>query len=118
MCSVFSQIGVADRFSYSVSKGAVHAMTLSIARDCAQFKIRCNNILPTRIDTPLIAGILQKHYPTNAHDIRTQYHQAQPLGRMAFPVEVAKMIAYLASDDAEFITGCDFTIDGGFTHLK
>jgi 2-keto-3-deoxy-L-fuconate dehydrogenase len=118
MASVASNIGIPDRFAYSMTKGAVKTMTLSIARDYVDYKIRCNCISPGRVHTPFVDDYLKKFYPDNTQEMFEKLSKTQPIGRMADSIEIANLMLYLCSDEASFITGSDFTIDGGFTHLK
>lgn len=113
MASLASLIAVKDRFAYSASKGAVLMMTKSVALDYVDQGIRCNCICPTRIHTPFVDSYLQKNYPGHEVEMFDKLSQYQPLGRMGKPEEVAYMALYLASDEASFLTGIAFPIDGG-----
>lgn len=117
MASIAGSAGLADRFAYSMSKGAVIAMTYSIARDYLSFKIRCNCISPARVHTPFVDNYLRKAYPGREQEMFEKLSQAQPIGRMAEPGEVASLALFLCSDEASFITGVDYPIDGGFSNL-
>ncbi len=117
MASVAGSAGLTDRFAYSVSKGAVIAMTYSVARDCLPYKIRCNCISPARVHTPFVDGYLQKNYPGREKEMYDKLAQTQPIGRMGEPAEVAALALYLCSDAASFITGANYPIDGGFLNL-
>jgi 2-keto-3-deoxy-L-fuconate dehydrogenase len=118
ICSIAATVGIPDRFAYSVTKGAVYAMTLSVAKDYLKDGIRCNCISPARVHTPFVDGFLQKNYPGKEREMFEKLSKTQPIGRMAKPEEVAGLVLYLASDEASFITGCDYPIDGGFTKLN
>ena len=118
MSSVASIAGLPDRFAYSTSKGAVHTMTLAVAADHIGDKIRCNCICPARVHTPFVDGYLDKNYPDNRDEMFEKLSAAQPIGRMAKPVEIAQMALYLCSEDAGFITGQAFPIDGGYMNLR
>jgi 2-keto-3-deoxy-L-fuconate dehydrogenase len=118
MCSIAATVGIPDRFAYSMTKGAVYAMTLSVAKDFLKDKIRCNCISPARVHTPFVDGFLQKNYPGREQEMFEKLSKTQPIGRMAKPEEIAALVLYLASDEASFITGCDYPIDGGFTKLN
>lgn len=118
LASIANNVGLADRFAYSMSKGAVYAMTLSVARDYIQNGIRCNCISPARVHTPFVDGFLQKNYPGREAEMYEKLSKSQPIGRMAKPEEIAHLILYLCSDEASFITGCDYPIDGGFIKLN
>jgi 2-keto-3-deoxy-L-fuconate dehydrogenase len=118
ICSVAAFSGIADRFAYSMSKGAVYAMTLSVAKDYLGDHIRCNCISPARIHTPFVDDFLQKNYPGREKEVYDSLAKTQPIGRMGTPEEVANFIVYLCSDEASFLTGCDYPIDGGFLKLN
>ena len=118
MASIASHVGLADRFAYSMSKGAVYAMTLSVARDYVREGIRCNCVSPARVHTPFVDGFLAKNYPGKEAEMFEKLSGTQPIGRMAKPEEIASLILYLCSDEASFITGCDYPIDGGFIKLN
>jgi 2-keto-3-deoxy-L-fuconate dehydrogenase len=118
MASIASSVGIPDRFAYSMSKGAVAAMTLSVAKDYISEGIRCNCISPARVHTPFVDGFLKKNYPGHEAEMFDKLSKTQPIGRMAKPEEVAGLILYLCSDEASFITGCDYPIDGGFIKLN
>jgi len=118
IASVASSIGIPDRFAYSMSKGAVVTMTLSVARDFIHRKIRCNCISPARVHTPFVDGFLARNYPGREAEVFEQLARTQPIGRMGKPDEIAELALFLCSDAASFITGSDYTIDGGFTTLK
>ncbi|WP_291778502.1 SDR family oxidoreductase [Cecembia sp.] len=118
MCSVAATMGLPDRFAYSMTKGAVLSMTLSIARDYVSDNIRCNCISPGRVHTPFVDGFLAKNYPGQEKEMFAKLAATQPIGRMGKPEEIAGMVYYLASDEASFITGSNFNIDGGFLGLK
>ena len=116
--SIAAHVGIADRFAYSMSKGALHAMTLSVAKDCLQHNIRCNSIAPARVHTPFVDGFLAKNYPGQEKEMFETLSQSQPIGRMAVPKEIGALVLYLCSDEASFITGSCFPIDGGFITLN
>ena len=118
ICSVAATMGIPDRFAYSMSKGAVYTMTLSVACDCLKYNIRCNCISPARVHTPFVDGYLKKNYPGREKEMFEKLSKTQPIGRMGQPDEIASLALFLCSDEAAFITGCDYLIDGGFEHLK
>jgi len=118
MCSVAAIVGIPDRFAYSMTKGAVYSMTLSVAKDYLKDKIRCNSISPGRVHTPFVDGFLKKNYPGKEDEMFEKLSKTQPIGRMAKPEEIAALILYLCSDEASFITGTDYPIDGGFIKLN
>jgi 2-keto-3-deoxy-L-fuconate dehydrogenase len=113
MASIASLIGVADRFAYSMTKGAVLTMTMSVALDYVKRGIRCNCICPARVQTPFVEGYLRKHYPGREDEMRRTLEAYQPIGRMCTPEEVAALALYLCSDEAAFVTGQAYPIDGG-----
>jgi NAD(P)-dependent dehydrogenase (short-subunit alcohol dehydrogenase family) len=118
MASAASVIGLPDRFVYSLSKGAVTTMTYSIARDFVNDNIRCNCIAPGRVHTPFVDGYLKEHYPGQETEMFEKLSKTQPIGRMGNPSEIATLILYLCSDEASFITGSNYPIDGGFVTLN
>jgi 2-keto-3-deoxy-L-fuconate dehydrogenase len=118
MASIAALVGIPDRFAYSMSKGATLAMTLSVAKDYLKDNIRCNSISPARIHTPFVDGFLEKNYPDNKAEMFEKLSKTQPIGRMGTPDEVAALALYLCSDEAGFITGCDYPLDGGFVKLN
>ncbi len=118
VASVASSVGIPDRFAYSMSKGAVLTMTLSVARDYIDRGIRCNAISPARVHTPFVDGFLAKNYPGNEKEMFEKLSRTQPIGRMARPMEIGMLALYLCSEEASFITGCDYPIDGGFVKLN
>jgi 2-keto-3-deoxy-L-fuconate dehydrogenase len=117
MASIAATTGLNDRFAYSMTKGAVVSMTYSVARDYLQHNIRCNCISPARVHTPFVDGYLRQNYPGREAEIFKKLSETQPIGRMAQPREVADLALFLCSDEAAFITGTDYPIDGGFFKL-
>jgi 2-keto-3-deoxy-L-fuconate dehydrogenase len=118
IASVASSVGIADRFAYSMSKGAVLTMTLSVAKDYLKDNIRCNCISPARVHTSFVDNFLAKNYPGQEKEMFEKLSKTQPIGRMGRPDEVASLALYLCSDEAAFVTGSDYPIDGGFTRLN
>ena len=118
MASIVSHIAVKERLGYSMTKGAVFAMTNAIAKDYLSYGIRCNSISPARVHTPFVDDYLKKNYLGKEREMFEKLSKTQPIGRMAEPQEVADMVLYLCSDEASFITGTDFPIDGGFIKLN
>jgi 2-keto-3-deoxy-L-fuconate dehydrogenase len=118
MSSIASLVGIPDRFAYSMTKGAVAGMTLATARDYISNNIRCNCISPARVHTPFVDGFLAKNYSGKEKEMFEKLSKSQPIGRMAQPEEIAYLALYLCSDEASFITGCDYPIDGGFVKLN
>jgi len=115
MCSVAALVGITDRFAYSMTKGAVLTMTRSIAADYVKRGIRCNCICPGRVHTPFVDGYLAKNYPGREQEMMKVLSEYQPIGRMGRPEEIAQLALYLCSDEASFITGAAYPIDGGVT---
>jgi 2-keto-3-deoxy-L-fuconate dehydrogenase len=118
LASIAGSSGLPDRFAYSMSKGAVIAMTFSVARDYLPHKIRCNCISPARVHTPFVDSYLARTYPGREPEMFEKLAHAQPLGRMAEPEEVASLALFLCSNEASFITGADYPLDGGFFNLR
>lgn len=118
IASVAAIVGLNDRFAYSMSKGAVHAMTLSVAKDFLHENIRCNSISPARVHTPFVDGFLAKNYPGKEQEMFDKLSKSQPIGRMGTTKEIATLALYLCSEEASFITGNDYLIDGGFVKLN
>ena len=118
MASVAASVGIPDRFAYSTTKGAVVGMTLSVAKDYLGSAIRCNCISPGRVHTPFVDGFIAKNYPGREQEMFEKLSKTQPIGRMGKPTEIAHLALYLCSDEASFITGCDYPIDGGFIKLN
>jgi len=118
MASVASSVAVSDRFAYSMTKGAVLTMTYSIAKDFIKEGIRCNCISPARIHTPFVDGFIKENYPGKEQEMFELLSKTQPIGRMGTAEEVANLALYLCSDEASFITGTEFPIDGGFIKLN
>jgi len=116
--SIAAKVGLSDRFAYSMSKGAVHAMSMSVAKDYIKDNIRCNTVSPGRVHTPFVDGFLKKNYPGQETEMFDKLSKTQPIGRMGKPIEVAHQVLYLCSEEAGFITGSDFSIDGGFVTLN
>ena len=118
LASIGSSVGLNDRFAYSMTKGAVLTMTYSVAKDYISEGIRCNCISPARVHTPFVDGFLSKNYPGQEEDMFKKLSETQPIGRMGKPQEIADLALFLCSDEAGFITGTDYPIDGGFIKLS
>ncbi|HEY1160283.1 MAG TPA: SDR family oxidoreductase [Terracidiphilus sp.] len=114
IASVSGLVGIKQRFAYCTSKGAVIAMTRQLAVDYPK-TLRVNAICPGTVETPFVEGYLEKFHKHNKEEVRAELRARQPIGRLGQPEEVASMVRYLASDEAAFITGSLFTIDGGWT---
>jgi 2-keto-3-deoxy-L-fuconate dehydrogenase len=118
LASIASLVGIADRFAYSMSKGAIFSMSMSVARDYLKDNIRSNSISPARVHTPFVDGFITKNYPGKEEEMFEKLSQSQPIGRMGKPEEIAALALFLCSDESAFITGCDYPIDGGFIKLN
>jgi 2-keto-3-deoxy-L-fuconate dehydrogenase len=118
LASIANNVGLSDRFAYSMTKGAVYAMTLSVAKDYINEGIRCNCISPARVHTPFVDDFIKKNYAGREEEMFEKLSKSQPIGRMAKPAEIASLILFLCSDEASFITGSDYPIDGGFIKLN
>lgn len=118
IASTVATMAINDRLAYSTSKGGVLAMTYSVAKDHLHDKIRCNAIQPGRIHTPFVDGFIAENYPENQEEIFRKLSDYQPIGRMGKPEEVAAMAVFLCSDEASFITGSPFAVDGGTLYVR
>jgi 2-keto-3-deoxy-L-fuconate dehydrogenase len=118
MASIVSHVAANNRLAYTMTKGAVLAMTFAMAKDYIQDGIRCNSVSPARIHTPFVDAYLEKNFPGKEKEMFEEFSKTQPIGRMGQPQEVADLVLYLCSDEAAFITGTDFPIDGGFIKLN
>ena len=118
LSSIAAAVGLSDRFAYSMSKGAIHAITLSVAKDYLHHNIRCNCISPARVHTAFVDGFIAKNYPGKETEMFDKLSKSQPIGRMGTPEEIAALALYLCSEEAGFITGNNYFIDGGFINLN
>lgn len=118
MASVASVVGIKDRFAYSMTKGAVLTMTMSVAKDFVDQNIRCNCVAPGRVHTPFVDGFLAKNYAGQEQEMFDKLSKSQPIGRMGKSEEIASLALFLCSDEAGFITGSNYPIDGGFITLN
>ncbi len=120
LASIASRLGIAERFAYSASKGAALAMTLSVAKDYVDHGIRCNCVCPGRVHTPFVDGFLEKYYSDDNERAEkfSELSKYQPIGRMGEPDEIASLATFLCSDEASFITGGAYDIDGGTMTLR
>jgi 2-keto-3-deoxy-L-fuconate dehydrogenase len=118
IASIASSVGISDRFAYSMTKGAVLTMTYSIAKDYIDSNIRCNCISPARVHTPFVDGFIKKNYPGNEIEMFEKLSKTQPIGRMGKPQEIADLALFLCADEASFITGSNYGIDGGYITLN
>ena len=113
--SVAGLVAVSRRFAYGATKGAVVALSKSIAVDYAGTGLRCNCICPGTIYSPFVESYLDRFHKETKEETVAELHARQPVGRMGRPDEVADLAVYLASDAAEFMTGSEVVIDGGLT---
>lgn len=118
MASIAALVGLPDRFLYSLTKAAVWNMTMTVAKDYIHDHIRCNSISPARVHTPFVDNYLKNTYPGREQEMYEVLSKTQPIGRMATPAEVANLALFLCSEEAAFITGCDYPLDGGFIKLN
>ena len=118
IASIASTVGIYDRFAYSMTKGAVLTMTYSVAKDYLKDEIRCNCIAPGRVHTPFVDNFIKQNYPGNEKEMLEKLSKTQPIGRMGSPQEIADLSLFLCSDEAAFITGSNYAIDGGFVTLN
>jgi 2-keto-3-deoxy-L-fuconate dehydrogenase len=118
LASTAAVAGIANRFAYSMSKGAVLAMTYSVAKDYLSWNIRCNAISPARVHTPFVDGYIRKHYPGREEEMFTALSKTQPIGRMGEPHEIAAVALFLCSDEAAYVTGNNYGVDGGALRLS
>jgi 3(or 17)beta-hydroxysteroid dehydrogenase len=115
MSSVAGIIGTSHLVAYSASKGGVRLLTKSVALHCARkgYNIRCNSVHPSFADTPMLQGMVNA--ARNPEKLAASFAAASPLGRIAQPIEIARTVLFLASDESSFTTGAEFVVDGGLT---
>jgi 3(or 17)beta-hydroxysteroid dehydrogenase len=115
MSSVAGIVGAGNLAAYSASKGGVRLLTKSVALHCARkrYNIRCNSVHPSFADTPMLQSMIET--ARDPQKLQANFERAAPLGRLALPIEVARTIVFLASDEAAFTTGAEFVVDGGLT---
>jgi NAD(P)-dependent dehydrogenase (short-subunit alcohol dehydrogenase family) len=112
--SVAGSVGVKQRFAYCASKGAVQAMTRQIAVDYPK-ELRVNCIAPGTVQSPFVEGYLEKYHSHEKEKVRAELVARQPIGRLGTPEDIASLVRFLCSKDAEFINGAVIPIDGGWT---
>jgi len=114
IASVAGMVGIKQRFAYCTTKGAVIAMTRQLAVEYSK-TLRVNAVCPGTVQTPFVEGYLEKFHKDNKEEMRAELRARQPVGRLGRPDEIASLVRYLASDEAAFVTGSLFPIDGGWT---
>jgi 2-keto-3-deoxy-L-fuconate dehydrogenase len=112
--SVAGLVGVKQRFAYCASKGAVIAMTRQIAVDYPK-ELRCNCIAPGTVQSPFVEGYLDKYHAHEKEKVREELKARQPVGRLGTPEDIAGLVRYLCSREAEFMQGAVIAMDGGWT---
>lgn len=118
IASIASKVALSERFAYAATKGAVLMMTRALACDHIKDKIRCNCVCPARVHTPFVDAYLAKNYPGQEAEKFAELSSAQPMGRMGTPREIAHLVLYLCSDEAAFVTGVAYDIDGGALAMR
>lgn len=116
--SIAGKVALKERFAYAATKGAVLMMTRAIACDFITENIRCNCVCPARVHTPFVDAYLAKNYPGQETEKLAELSAAQPIGRMGAPQEIAHLVLYLCSDEAAFVTGVAYDIDGGALAMR
>jgi NAD(P)-dependent dehydrogenase (short-subunit alcohol dehydrogenase family) len=120
LASMASKVGLQDRFAYSMTKGTMLSMTLSVARDFVNQNIHgnCVCVCPAGGREPFVEGFIARSYPGKEAETFKKHSASQPIGRMDEPDEFAALAAFLSSAEADFITGSAYDIDGGVTLLR
>jgi 3(or 17)beta-hydroxysteroid dehydrogenase len=115
MSSVAGLIGSGNLAAYSASKGGVRLLTKSVALHCARkgYNIRCNSVHPSFVETPMLRSMIAS--ARNPRKLEANFTAAAPLGRLAQPIDIARTILFLASDESAFTTGAELVVDGGLT---
>jgi len=111
--SIWGGVGSAGSTAYCVSKGAVHQLTRALALDHVEQGIRVNAVAPGEVNTPMLAS--ERSSPPSAEDLQALADATIPMKRLADPAEIAKVVVFLASDDASYMTGEVVHVDAGYT---
>jgi len=111
--SIWGNVGAAGVLAYCTSKGAVHNLTRSMALDHVKDGIRVNAVCPGEVNTPMLAS--GRPVPPTPEDLKKLGETVVPMGRLADPIEIARVVVFLASDDASYMTGSMVTVDAGYT---
>ena len=112
--SVAGLVGSRNSPVYSMTKGGVRLFTKSTALEFAKKRVRCNSVHPGLIDTPM-GNLAMARAGRGSNDMREMFASAHPIGRIGEPRDIAAAVVFLSSDDAAFITGAEFAVDGGVT---
>lgn len=110
--SIWGDVGAAGVVAYCASKGAVHQITRAMALDHALDNIRINAVCPGEVDTPMLRSGRER--PPSAQDMQ-RLADSVPMKRLADPIEIARAVCFIASDDASYMTGAMIPVDAGFT---
>lgn len=111
--SIWGDVGGPGHTAYAATKGAVHQITKSMALEHARDGVRINAVLPGEIRTPMLSS--ERESPPTEEDLLELADRVVPMGRLGDPVEVAEVVAFLASDAASYMTGSLVTVDAGYT---
>jgi len=111
--SIWGGVGSAGATAYCVSKGAVHQLTRAMALDHVEAGVRINAVAPGEVRTPMLSS--QRAAPPSEADLQALADATIPMKRLAEPEEIAKVVAFLASDDASYMTGEIVHVDAGYT---
>ncbi len=110
--SIWGEVGAAGVMAYCASKGAVHQITRAMALDHAKDGIRINAVCPGEVNTPMLTS--ERSAPVTP-EMMQALADSVPMGRLAAPVEIARVVLFLSSDAASYMTGSMVNVDAGFT---